>query len=158
MPSNSIKELNRTCFATRIPAEGATYAAIQLDKRSQPIAISDITWGFQIIDPADRVLFSGSYIAIIRNMDVDANTTLSSVAPVGLPAGAELLWVDFQNNLGGQTHKQFSTPFVLQPGDKYVIIMPSPNFTAGITTTVYFQISINAQLLLTENPGQWRLR
>ncbi len=157
MPSNSIKDLNRTCLATKIPAEANTYAVIELDNRRETIAIDSITWGSQIINSTDRTNFIGHYAALIRNMSVSDDTSFSSNAPVGLPAGAEILWMDFQNALGGETHKTFSKPFLLPPGDKYILVVPAPAMAAALNATIYYHVSLNGRIITDAQTGGWRL-
>jgi len=158
MPTNVINAFNRTCFATIIPGEPNTYAAIELTKRTEPIAINSITFGSQITDAADRALYRGQYVAIIRNLTIDSDTTFSTLAPLSLPPGSEILWMDFQNELGAQNHFVFNSPFILPPGDKYVIVAPSPRFSAAISTTVYYHVSLNADLTTPNKALEWRLR
>lgn len=148
MPSRIVKELNRGIFATRETTDiTAVFAAYEIERQTQPVLINSIGYGGNTINTTDRSNYQSQWAAIIRNLSIDLSySLLNSIAPINLPPGADIMWIDMINGLNGNVHRNFSQPFVLPPGDKYHIITVSPYINVGINAAIYFYLSINAEL------------
>ncbi len=160
MGSNIITNFNRTCLATRTPAESSgQFAAIQISKRDEPIRIKAITWGCQIPDATDRGNFAGQNIFLARNLPISLSSNFSTLAPINLQSGAELLWTSFAPGLSCQNHTTFSGGLILPAGDEYALVCVAPLIVAALNTTMYFQVSLNAELDKSSNNAisEWRM-
>lgn len=163
MPSNIIKELNRTAFTTRETTDvAATFAAYEIDKQAQPVLIHSIGYGGNTVNTTDRPNYMSQWCAIVRNLSVDVTYSLfNSIAPINLPPGCDILWMDMINGLNGNVHRQFPKPFILPPGDKYFILTVAPYINTGFNAAIYFYLSLNAEVESAKQfnkAGGWNLK
>lgn len=158
MPSNIIKDLNRTCLAVISTVEFG-FAAIEIPKQNLDVVIKGITFGCLNTDIADKNTFVSQYIAILRNANIDENTTALPLVPNGFPSGSEILWFGNASNVGSVNHVDFANPFRLPAGNNYIIYCCVPAYSGARTATVYPFVSINAEVLSQNDSSMnWRLR
>jgi len=163
MPSVIIKELNRSAFTTRETTDiAATFAAIEIDKQAQPVLIHSIGYGGNTVNNTDRPNYQSQWCAIVRNLSIDTTySLLQPIAPINLPAGSEIVWMDMINGLNGNVHREFPEPFILPPGDRYMILSTSPYINGGFNGSIYHYVSLNAEVAQyhdANRAGKWRLR
>lgn len=158
MPTNIGNEINHSVLATRVSGvdSSGVFAAIQLRKRNVDILVKSITWGCIVPDATDRTNFIGAYAMLVRNMPFNSSNTFSAVAPVGLPSGSDLLWVQSLPALG-TAHANFDGNLILPAGNDYALVVPAPALSAGNSGTLYMFGSINADLQSFGEMQKWNM-
>lgn len=158
MPSNIIKVLNRTSMAVISTVEFG-FAGIEIPKQNLDVVIKAITFGCLNTDIADKNAFISQYIAILRNANIDLNTTALPLVPTSFPPGSELMWFGNSSNVGSVNHVDFSQPFRLQAGNNYFVYCCVPAYSVARTATVYPFVSINAEVMNNDNKSSlWNLK